>query len=192
MKQHRWVIDIGFPLEAFQYLEARHHDDSPQKVILSSVDAQIVSDEFLMRFQTWTLVPWSRSDTFIEELPKDHHVLGRNMYNICAHDRRAQHGDGDTIIDLMISRVGQLEAGENCQTRTFQCPYCYVDHAVDAKDFGERGFAIITTKWVNFGAGLESPDLKWESHADRYVDRVKVDRTAGHPERIRTDFENQA
>lgn len=92
----------------------------------------------------------------------------------------------------MISRVGQLEAGKNCQTRTFQCPYCYVDYVVDAKDFGERGFAVVTTKWVNFGAGLESPDIKWESHADRYLDRVGVDRTADHPERIRADFENQA
>lgn len=100
MKQHRCGIDIGFPLEAFQHLEARHHDDSPQKVILSSVDAQIVSNEFLTRFQTWTLVPWNRSDTFVEELPKNDNVMGRIMYNICVHDQRAQHGGGGTITDL--------------------------------------------------------------------------------------------
>ncbi|KFY69128.1 hypothetical protein V496_00507 [Pseudogymnoascus sp. VKM F-4515 (FW-2607)] len=162
------------------------------KVILSSVDAQIVSNEFLARFQTWTLVPWNRSDTFVEELPKNDNVMGWIMYNICVHDKRAQHGGGGTVIDLMIFRVGQLEVGKNCQTRIFQCPYCYVDYMVDAKDFGERGFAVITTKWVNFGAGLESPDVKWESHPDRYLDRVEVDRTADHPERIRADFENQA
>lgn len=51
MRQHRRGIDIGFPLEAFQHLEVRH-DESPQKVVISSVNAQIVSDEFLMRFQT--------------------------------------------------------------------------------------------------------------------------------------------
>ncbi|OBT83295.1 hypothetical protein VE02_07946 [Pseudogymnoascus sp. 03VT05] len=53
MKQHRYGIDTGFPLEAFQYLEVWQGEDSPWKVILSSANAQIVSDEFLMRFQIW-------------------------------------------------------------------------------------------------------------------------------------------
>lgn len=92
----------------------------------------------------------------------------------------------------MISRVGQLEAGENCQTRTFRCPYCSMDYMVDARDFGERGFAVITTKWVNFGAGNESPDAKWRSHGDRYIDRREVDQTPDNPGGIRAAFENQA
>ncbi|KFY89425.1 hypothetical protein V500_05711 [Pseudogymnoascus sp. VKM F-4518 (FW-2643)] len=186
MKQHRCGVDIGFPLEAFQHLDARH-GEAPRKVILSSVNAQIVSNEFLVRFQTWTLVPWNRSDTFIEELAKDCY-----LYSICAHDRIPGLRDEITLTNLIISRVRQLEAGENCQTRTFQCPYCYMDYMVDAKDLGEREFAVITTKWVNLDAGEESPDAKWRSHEDQYIDRRELDQTADHRRGIRADFENQA
>ncbi|ELR04714.1 hypothetical protein GMDG_06943 [Pseudogymnoascus destructans 20631-21] len=57
MKQHRSGIDIKFPLEAFQYLEVGHDYESPWKVVLYLANAQVVPEEFLMRFQTWTLVP---------------------------------------------------------------------------------------------------------------------------------------
>ncbi|KFY78539.1 hypothetical protein V499_02342 [Pseudogymnoascus sp. VKM F-103] len=190
MRQHRDGIDIGFPLEAFRYLEVWQGEGSPWKVVLSSANAQIVSDEFIVRFQIWTLVPWNRSDTFVEELKK------YNLwYNICAHNRRAGRRDESTVTTLMISRVRQLEkAEENCQTRTFQCPYCYMEYMVDAKDFGERGLAVITTKWVNLGAGRETPDAKWKSHRDRYGDRDRreINQTDDHRRSLREDFENQA
>ncbi|KFY17158.1 hypothetical protein V492_00836 [Pseudogymnoascus sp. VKM F-4246] len=186
MKQHRCGTDIGFPLEACRHLEVRHHE-SPQKVVLSSADAQIVSDEFIMRFQTWTLVPWNRSDTFVEQLAKEDY-----MHDICVHGRLAGYPDGSKVTDHMISRVTLLENGEDCQTRLFQCPYCYMDYMVDAKDFGEQGFAVITTKWVNFGPGRESPDIKWRCHGTRYKDRLDVNDAACHGGEIRADFESQA
>ena len=67
MKQHYCGTDIGFPLEAFQCLEVIH-DQPQQKVVLSSANAQIASNELLVRFQTWTLLPKSRRDKFIDEL----------------------------------------------------------------------------------------------------------------------------
>lgn len=190
MKQHRYGIDVGFPLEAFQYLEVWQGEGSPWKVVLSSANAQIVSDEFLMRFQFWTLVPWNRSDTFVEELEKDNH-----LYDVCSHDRIAGRRVESTATTLMMSRVRQLEEGEeNCQSRTFQCSYCYMEHMVDAKDFGERGLAVITTKWVNLGAGRETPDAKWKSHWDIYSDRDRreINQTDEHRRSLREDFENQA
>ncbi|KFX94415.1 hypothetical protein O988_06324 [Pseudogymnoascus sp. VKM F-3808] len=186
MRQHRSGTDIGFPLEAFQHLEVRH-DEAPQKIVLSSVNAHIISDEFLVRFQTWTLVPWNRSDTFVEELRKD-----RNVYSICLHDRTIGHQDEIGAKNLMISRVRKLEAGKYCQTLTFQCRCCYMDYMVDAKDFGERGFAVIITKWVNFGAGLESPDAKWITHTQRYIEKREVDQIGSHVGGIRARFENAA
>jgi hypothetical protein len=39
-----------------------------------------------------------------------------------------------------------------------------MDYVLDAKDFGERGFAVVITRWVNLGAGLDSADAKWKSH----------------------------
>lgn len=46
MKQHYCGTDIGFPLEAFQYLQVEH-EQAEQRTILLSVDAQIVSNELL-------------------------------------------------------------------------------------------------------------------------------------------------
>lgn len=71
MRQYRCGIDIGFPLETFQNLEVWHDHKSQWKTLLSSVDAQIASQELLVRFQTWTLVPWNRSDAFVEDLERD-------------------------------------------------------------------------------------------------------------------------
>jgi hypothetical protein len=186
MRQHRSGTDIGFPLEAFQHLEALHDETAP-KIVLSSVNAQIISNEFLVRFQTWTLVPWNRSNAFIEELGKDGHV-----YNICIHDRIEGYPDEFEVKIRMMARVIELEAGKNCKTPTFPCRFCYMDYMVDVKDFGERGFAVITTKWVNFGAGLESPDAKWITHTQLYIEERGVDPIGSHLGVIQAAFENAA
>jgi len=42
-----------------------------------------------------------------------------------------------------------------------------MDYMLDAIDFGERGFAVLITRWVNLGAGLDSADAKWQNHITR-------------------------
>lgn len=72
--------------------------------------------------------------------------------------------DGRLVSDLVRSRLDQLEAREMCCTHILIYPYCWVNYALDAIDFGEQGFAVIVTRWVNLGAGLDSEDAKWKSH----------------------------
>jgi hypothetical protein len=36
--------------------------------------------------------------------------------------------------------------------------------SIDIKSFGERGTALILTKWINLGAGFTPLDEKWQSH----------------------------
>lgn len=79
MEQHFRGTDIGFPLDAFQLLEAKH-DETQEKITLLSVDAQIVSNELLMRSQTWILLPWSQRDAFIRVLAENTLLSG-----ICVH-----------------------------------------------------------------------------------------------------------
>lgn len=187
MKQHHCGTDIGFPLEAFQHLEVEQ-DQTQQKVTLLSVDAQIVSSELLMRSQTWILLPWSRRDEFIDELAENRFSNG-----ICLHTRVGPL-DKNLVSDLVRSRLDQLlvETREKCHTQTLQCPYCWMDYALDAMDFGERGFAVLVTRWINLGAGLDSAnDAKWKSHID-----LRMTRDLLHPPHyagdIRTSFEGQA
>jgi hypothetical protein len=120
MKQHYCGTDIGFPLDAFQHLEVIHHK-TKQRTTLSSVDAQIVSNELLIRAQTWILLPWDRRDEFIEELAKD-----CSLFDICVH-RRRRPLDLSLLSDLVRSSLGQLQAQGNCHTQTLQCPSCCMD-----------------------------------------------------------------
>ena len=183
IKQHYCGTDIGFPLEAFQHLEVEH-DQTRQKITLLSVDAQIISNEFLMRSQTWILLPWSRRDEFINELSESSF-----SYDICVHTRRGSLKK-TLVTDLVRSSIDQLEAREKCRTQTLKCPYCWMDYMLDAIDFGERGFAVLATRWINLGAGLDSADAKWRSHITvRMARDVHIPHPLGS---IRTSFEDQA
>ena len=121
MKQHCCGTDIGFPVEAFQHLEVEH-DQTQQKITLLSVDAQIISNELLMRSQTWILLPWSRRHNYIDELAKN-----SLPNNISIHTRLGPL-NRNLESDLIRSRLDQLEAREKCRTQTLQCPYCWMDY----------------------------------------------------------------
>jgi hypothetical protein len=130
MKQHYYGTDIGFPIEAFQHLEVEH-DQTQQKITLLSVDAQIVSNQLLMRSQTWMLLPWSRRDEFLDELAKN-----SLYYGICVHTRLGPLNN-NLVSDLVRSTLNQLEAREKCRPETLQCPYCWMDYLLDVINFGE-------------------------------------------------------
>jgi hypothetical protein len=61
---------------------------------------------------------------------------------------------------------------------------------LDEIDFRERGFAVLVTRWINLGAGLDSTDVKWKSHIT--VRMARNVRHRHHPGGIRTSFEDQA
>ncbi|KAK2768452.1 hypothetical protein FQN54_000307 [Arachnomyces sp. PD_36] len=180
IKQHCCGTDIGFPLKAFKHLEVKH--DRHQEITLLSVDAQIVSNELLMRSQTWFLLPWQRRDRFICQVAEKPH-----RYSICLHTEIPRVLDRGLGPGLMRSSLDQLEAREKRSPEMMQCPYCWMDYTLQAIDFGERGFAIILTRWVNLGGGQDYADAKWQSH-------VTLPR-ARHPHHlgdIRTAYEEQA
>lgn len=105
-----------------------------------------------MRSQTWKLVPWKQREEFVND---------RHGYDMCRH---TFYRHWISMRELVSSTVERLEAGKKCSTETSQCPYCWMDYVVDAKNFGERGFALILTRWTNLGAGIDSEDPKWQSH----------------------------
>lgn len=185
IKQHHCGRDIGFPLEAFRYLEV-DYTCAQQKTTLLSVDAQIVSNEFLMRSQTWILLPWSRRNEYVDGLSD----TGLS-FDICMHQR-----DGymrkNPVSDLIESRLDHLEVQEKCVTQTMQCPYCWIDYEIDAIDFGDQGFAIVVTRWINLGAGLDAADTKWRSHFTRPVAGLAKPYHSRAQGEIRLGFESQA
>lgn len=51
-----------------------------------------------------------------------------------------------------------------------------MDYVLDIVDFGERGFAVLITRWTNLGSGLDTADVKWQSHIT-----VRMARDVHHP-----------
>lgn len=181
MRQHRSGIDIGFPLRAFQHLEMKYNR-MHQKSTLLSIDAQITQNDLLMRSQTWVSIPWSQRDGYLDRLVDDLHR------DICKHTNSGLLGAHLTA-KLVKSRLAQLEAQEEIRPQTLQCPECWMEHELDIADLGTRGFAILITKWVNLGSGLDFRDPKWQSHVT-----ARANLNGGHPRQtgdIKKNFEAQ-
>ncbi|CAD6442665.1 95238975-4397-4591-8a49-16eca74d8c11-CDS [Sclerotinia trifoliorum] len=183
IRQHLHGTDIGFPLEAFRFVEVEH-DQYKQKVGLLSADAQIVSNEFLMRSQTWILLPRTSHDEFIGKLAED-----RPSTDICIHTRLGSCVE-NRVSNLVRSRLDPRGGTrEKCLAQTLQCSYCYMDFVFHVIDFGGRGLAVVITRWVNLGAGLDIKDAKWKSHITTRTDSGV--HHPHHPGDIRKAFEGQ-
>lgn len=75
MKRHYFGPRHGFPLEAFQSTEAIE-SGLYGNIVLLSVDAQIVSNELLIRSQQWVLLPHNRRDELVTK---------RSFHHVCRH-----------------------------------------------------------------------------------------------------------
>jgi hypothetical protein len=180
MNRHYLGPSHGFPLEALRSIEVIE-SDLYKNIVSLSVDAQIVSNELLLRSQQWVLLPHNRRDELVTQ-----HFFRR----LCEHiwDVKA----GDYLPTLIKSRLDLLEEQGRCCTSTEQCLKCQMDFVMDVVDLGERGIAGCLTRWINLGAGLDPADPKWRSHLYK-LSRREVTPNEPHPlGSIRSSFENQS
>ncbi|THV55089.1 hypothetical protein BGAL_0014g00190 [Botrytis galanthina] len=138
-KQHRTGIDLGFPLQAFRHQEVTHSRFTNVTSVLS-VDARFVSNELVLRSQTWDFVPRSPMDRDAEIL-----AYGGVTRKVCKHSERDS--------DCFFTRA--------------QCHYCPMHFVTKQKHHGDAGNVFIITRWINLGAGLDPKDRKWQSHIRR-------------------------
>jgi len=72
--------------------------------------------------------------------------------------------------DLLTQTIQAQLDGLDC--RLVSCTKCHMECLLDVLDFGERGTAMVVTKWINFGAGLTPSDRDWQcrfSQPHRYT-----------------------
>lgn len=109
------------------------------------------------------------------------------LYNeVCIHTRLG-HWEENSVSKLVRSRLDQLVAREKCHAQTLHCSHCWMDFVLDVVDFGERGIALLVTRWANLGAGLDVEDAKWNSHIN-----IRMAKGVHHPHQrgsIRKAFE---
>ncbi|PQE27138.1 Cyclin-like F-box protein [Rutstroemia sp. NJR-2017a WRK4] len=179
MNRHYLGPSHGFPLEAFQTTEVIESDIF-RNIVLLSVEAQIVSDELLMRSQQWVLLPHNRRDKL---------VTRRLFHHLCHHIWALGRRENN-LPTLIKSRLDLLDEQGQCCTSTGQCLKCPMDFVLDVVDLGERGIAGCLTRWTNLGAGLHPEDPKWRSHLGKSLPRG-VTYEPHHLGSIRSSFENQ-
>lgn len=124
MKRHLHGPSHGFLLEAFQITEVVESDLHKMNALLS-VEAQINSNELLMRTQQWVLLPYSWRDEFI--------TYSLHFCHLCRHIRSLGRGE-DSLNDLLRSRLELLEEKGWCSAATAQCLKCPMDFVMDFKD----------------------------------------------------------
>lgn len=99
------------------------HESKFEKTRLLSVDAQFVSDEVLVRSQTWFLVSWSQRNKFAEGFEKYW------FYNyLCCHTA----GLNNLPLRVIMSKVDGLKTGEKSSTPYMDCEYCWMDASCEA------------------------------------------------------------
>ncbi|MCJ1307519.1 hypothetical protein MMC25_001165 [Agyrium rufum] len=144
MKQRRYDgKEFEFSLAAFRYLDIED-DKAEQGLVLTTVDARIISEELLLRVQNLRIVPWSRHLDFADG-KMGNSAMDKSSLDLCIHTSLGPRND-TLIPDLVKSRLEQMQNHGKSPVKTRKCAYCWMDYLLDMTDLEERGFAVIITK----------------------------------------------
>lgn len=157
LKRHRLGMDHGISVNFFTCTEVVEPKLPTEVTNLLSVDANIMSNELFVRVQQWTLVPQD----------KRYKLANKPLINsLCWHTnfQTAIDYQPNHIPRLVQSQLDQLQTGSAQVAVTRSCEYCFMDFEMVAKDFGDRGVAIVLTRWLNLGSGADPRNAKWYSH----------------------------
>jgi hypothetical protein len=171
---------LKFALDALSHIAIRF-DKKRQLTTLFSVEARIVDDDLLMRFQQLLFVPHARSELFPKDPPSNAraktHFPGHLLPYICPH---LSCFISDKLWPLLRTR---RKPRRGRSLRTPWCNKCRMDYSLENLDLGGKGVAVGATQWLDFGAGITPKDPKWLKHLDTPRDYVY--------DSIKTRFESQ-
>jgi hypothetical protein len=93
------------------------------------------------------------------------------------------------------TRESERETGRAMETKTrieppqtFHCPPCDTTFQVEVRTCGDEGVAVVVTKWLDLGAGLDPYDEHWRRHIFTAMHEMKE--VVPPPEQnVRTRFE---
>lgn len=182
MVRYRNGLNFGMPLDALSITEVQTFDYFKATTLLA-VEPRIVSDELCLRVQQW--IKFDR-----REVPS---VENTRSLGICSHVNRFTISHMPNLIQCKLRHCNQKQDCRTCHS-FFQCSECAAEFEVDTRDFGDRGSALIITKWLNLGRGDTPLDPKWRRHLYQPCDQrlqpspvTKADRKGS----IRGSFERE-
>jgi hypothetical protein len=141
----------GLLPESLAYTEVNERESFPLVTQLISVEPRVCSlgggrSTLVFQVQKWVLYKYSAD--MIKAMSLEHDI------RVCKHlclDRNAKEYfawfDSDSDITDEFKRLA--------------CQVCGIEFQLALRDCGKKGKAIVVTKWVDLGAGLEWNDPTW-------------------------------
>lgn len=149
MKRHYCGPTHGISTESLAYVEVQT-SASPSLTSLLSVDAQICHGPRLcLRVQNWVLL-------------KDFKPSSLYRIGICVHLNTQDAPIAELIQSESDTRKGSSRKSSN--PNIYQCRACGIDYQMETIDCDREGTALVITKWLDLGSGLDPKDSRWTRH----------------------------
>ncbi|KAE8361873.1 hypothetical protein BDV27DRAFT_166544 [Aspergillus caelatus] len=197
MKRHYCGPEHGISTDELAHVEVLK---SPSRRLTSllSVDARVCASSggkasLCLRLQNWVLMP-------------DFHVHRLPFIRVCGHSNLhaphvyavIQRGLEACMWRGFEARESEREIGKETETeaqseapRTFHCPPCDTTFQVEVRLCGNEGVAVVVSKWLDLGAGLDPHDERWRRHI--CTDRLDMREVVLPPqESVRTRVERDS
>ncbi|KAL4956730.1 hypothetical protein BDW69DRAFT_192183 [Aspergillus filifer] len=147
----------GLTVESLAYTEVISPLSRPEFTWLLSVDGRICptggkESTLILQAQNWLLF---HGEPNIDKIMS--HL--RSTYT-CFHQALIY-----SFQDLYMRPTVQGQAFDQisaCGPKHLYCPFCGIEYRIDFQDCETDGNAIVITKWLDLGAGLDADDPKWK------------------------------
>lgn len=176
--QHIHLVMAGrLPLRQLKGLELQELSITPLRPSLTTtllfVEARVVEGQLYLRVQQWV--------TFhSRELSR-----AESMWDvaICAHiNWDVYHHRCTTLVDVLRCKLCHDEDGPystpaHCRTcpQKLRCTICKTEFQIDKVDLPDSSErAMVLTKWINLGRGIDLSERRWQLHLSRYVPRASL------------------
>jgi hypothetical protein len=154
MNRHRAGLDCTAALHRF------HEGSTGRSNERTISEARIVSDNLLIKVQTYFL------------LPTGHGFLSGRRVRLCFHWHFAPYTHLYTGLERKLSCEMHHPGGEHlCPTCSgFEsCPFCYTEMQINRQDFANGECEIAITRWMDLGTLQSLLDPKWLARVDNQL-----------------------
>ncbi|KAE8323073.1 hypothetical protein BDV39DRAFT_196183 [Aspergillus sergii] len=176
MKRHHCGPEHGVSTDSLAYVEIQLLQNSITSLV--SFDVQIVrASSLCLRIQTWILA---------KELPSK---LVEEKW-ICVH---ISMGEPHIFEIVRAAWYAAMESspGRRPVLDTHRCVACGLEYQIDTTTCGTAGIALIVTKWLDLGPGLDPTDARWRRHLIGSLSLRKQEMTTFNSD-VRSQFERES
>ncbi|RAH44919.1 uncharacterized protein BO95DRAFT_390954 [Aspergillus brunneoviolaceus CBS 621.78] len=162
----------GINAESLAYTEVVDYPEDPARTTLLSVEGRVyvpagarsTPPSLVLQIQQWVL--FHDDDVVFSDRDNDVPLSVFQRLFIC----RGQSLGTAAVMDAIRSVVQQrgfssLDEQSSSAAECMRCPLCEVEFQISLEDCGKDGKAVIITKWLDLGAGLDLEDPKWKKKA---------------------------